>query len=255
MDARTQPIAVSRGMDKDRAVLLMMRAYAILTPLFIIHLNDEIAVGGPDLLFFPALFMLFLIRRLWIDLAGAFYLVFVLFALVSVLHVAGADGGVVRVLSVLRVPIIFMPYLVALQARAWTLEDMRRVLRDFVWAGGAAVAAGIVMHQLGIEVKETTQRLWFDGGSIARAAGLTGNTADYGHMTALWYAAPSSTRRASCPAAGCCWPPSRRRWRRGPSRSAPRARRRSTSSSSPSSPSRPWPRACSARAPSSPARR
>lgn len=86
--------------------------------------------------------------------------------------------------------------LFALSAPFWlvfTIGDftpgrIRRILMAALFGLYVAVAAGLILYALGIEIVDTQQDLYLGGGlgPTLRAGGLVGNSGSFGHITALF---------------------------------------------------------------------
>ena len=65
-------------------------------------------------------------------------------------------------------------------------QVVKRTLKAFGIGGGVAVAVGLILYILQIEIREEQQKLWVDGGFSFRAGGIIGNSGAFGHQTATW---------------------------------------------------------------------
>lgn len=168
-------------------MLALLVLYAALTPLVVVRPVGTSLVGAPDLLVVPALLVL-LAGRIRLTVPILLYLAYCVLAVVATVWAALRAGGSTELLLVVRTLAIAMPFILTYQIRTFGDREFTRIIAAFLLGGAASIIVGFILHKYGIELREGQQRLWLGGGqgSVARAAGLTGNTAGFGHLISIW---------------------------------------------------------------------
>lgn len=161
-------------------------AYGVLIPVIAAHLPGVGGVGAADLLLPVAFFVCFCVKpRGRFQISHLALVFFITAALVSLLQIQTAKDAVDCSIRWVRLLGIQLPFFFGL-----FFSVNRRLIDKTVaaWAcGGAlAIAIGVVLHALQIEVRSGQQKLWMDGAAQIRAGGLIGNSGAFGHMTATW---------------------------------------------------------------------
>jgi O-antigen ligase len=86
----------------------------------------------------------------------------------------------------IRIATSFIPLVVFDQLVSLDDRNYRLLRRLFLLSLMVGLVLGLFIFLLGIELKEEQQKLWFDGGSMNRAGGLTANSAAFGYLSGLF---------------------------------------------------------------------
>lgn len=188
-----------------RASLLFVVA---LGPLLVVRIVPGTPLGAIDVLAPVTLTLLMLSRRSWGGFRGIFLLYvcwLVASAFLGTLFFSESSFGAV-VVKVVRLVGITSPLFLAgaVRSNVWRTEEL--VLRIAVVTTTAGVVVGLVLHYLGITF-EDTQRLFLEGGGVARAAGLTGNTGSFGFLIAVALVLSQFCRDDLLPVSARIWRP------------------------------------------------
>lgn len=162
-------------------------AFVALTPLFAFRVSDDFSLGLIDFVAIPAAIVLLSNGSFLARPAARWAIAFASLALLSGGIGFAVHGFELRDLAVLRIAFIFLPMLYALSLEP-DIERLRRLTVIFVYSGALAVAVGIALHHLGIQLRSEQQMLWTGSGAgpSLRAGGLLGNSSDFGHFASTW---------------------------------------------------------------------
>ena len=172
---------------RDRPLLLLLTVYAGFSPVLVLRFGEDASAGLPDLLLPVAcLTLIGLWGRIRVTAPIVIYLAYIALTVVSSVASLLAGTPVVNLILTERLLAVFMPFLLVFQIDEFGEAAFGRLLAAFLIGGAVALTAAAGLHLAGIEVREQQQRLWLDEGSVSRAAGLTGNTGEFGHLVSLW---------------------------------------------------------------------
>jgi hypothetical protein len=173
----------------------LLLGYAALVPLVIIPLPIGESIGAADLLF--PIGVLALAGR-WSSIPResrllrtplAWFAAFAALSALSTVVTLLLGGSLVLDSSspflVVRMYALYLPLaLLATQPRL-SMERSLTLLRVVLISMTTAVAVGLVLQALGVQLRDQQQRIWGEAGSQLRAGGLLGNSGDFGHLAAL----------------------------------------------------------------------
>ena len=166
--------------------VLIAIAYGLLIPVIAAHLPGVGGVGAADILLPVAFFVCFCVKpkgRLQVSHLALMF--FITAALVSLLQIQSAKDAIDCSIRWVRLLGILLPFFFGLFF-AVNAQIINKTIAAWAIGGAVAIAIGIVLHALQIEVREGQQKLWMDGGASIRAGGLIGNSGAFAHMTATW---------------------------------------------------------------------
>lgn len=167
----------------------LIQLYSFFSPLVVLRIPNSGAFGASDFLFVPAAALFLLQRRRVLPGFTIFYLFFIVWAALSSIVQSDPDLTLRSFILAVRALSIYLPFLMVFQIREFSQFEFNRVVWAFILGGGLAIVIGLLSYELGVEIREGQQRIWFDGefGSGAlRAAGLLGSTGGFGHLISLW---------------------------------------------------------------------
>jgi hypothetical protein len=163
----------------------MISMYVLLTPILV--LSTPIGfLGATELLCFFGILTLISFKTIRLSTVSILYCVFlVYFVIVNIITalVKPVNGDL---FFVLRLVTSFLPFLLFDQMTNYSEKNLLLFRKLFLTGLTIAVITGLVMFIFGIELRDGQQRLWYDGGSMARAGGLTGNSGGFGFVSALF---------------------------------------------------------------------
>lgn len=167
------------------APVWMISMYVLLTPILV--LSTPIGfLGATELLCFFGILTLISFKTIRLSTVSILYCVFlVYFVIVNIITalVKPVNGDL---FFVLRLVTSFLPFLLFDQMTNYSEKNLLLFRKLFLTGLTIAVITGLVMFIFGIELRDGQQRLWYDGGSMARAGGLTGNSGGFGFVSALF---------------------------------------------------------------------
>lgn len=143
-------------------------------------------LGATELLSVFGLLTLISIETLRLSSASYVYISFLVYFVLVNLLLALTRPVNGDVILVLRLVTSFLPFLLFDQITNCSRENFFLFRKLFITSLSIAVIAGLAMFALGIELRDGQQRLWYDGGSMARAGGLTANSGGFGFVSALF---------------------------------------------------------------------
>lgn len=176
----------------DAHPMRLLLAYAAAVPLLIVPLPIGQSLGAADLLFPFAVWTLLRASSRKIDPLMLTFAAFVVAASLSTIYTLmtltrNDSQEIISMLLIVRMYAIYIPLLLVLAWRAPTEDKIVRIAHVIMVSGSLACLIGIVLHSLGIRIRDTQQVNWFGNGveSTLRAGGLLGNSGDFGHLAAV----------------------------------------------------------------------
>ena len=164
----------------------LIAAYGILVPVVAFNLPGVGGLGATDLLMPVGGFVLLATRRVGkVQLSHLALFGFCLAALISLIQIDQQKPAIDCFIRWVRLFGILIPFFFALHVP----NDDRLVIfafRTWMIGGLIAIAIGVILHALQIEVRSGQQRLWMVDGFSLRAGGLIGNSGVFGHLTSTW---------------------------------------------------------------------
>ena len=167
------------------ASVVMISMYVLLAPILV--LSTPIGfLGATELLFFFGVLTLISFKTIRLSTASILYSIFLVYFVIVNMIVALVKPVNGDLFLVLRLVTSFLPFLLFDQITNYSEKHFLLFRKLFLTGLSIAVLAGLVMFIFGIELRDGQQRLWYDGGSMARAGGLTGNSGGFGFVSALF---------------------------------------------------------------------
>ena len=167
------------------ASVWMISIYVLLTPILV--LSTPIGFfGATELLCFFGILTLISFKTIRLSTVSILYCVFLVYFIIVNMITALVKPVNGDLFLVLRLVTSFLPFLLFDQITNYSEKNLLLFLRLFLTGLSIAVIAGLVMFIFGIELRDGQQKLWYDGGSMARAGGLTGNSGGFGYVSALF---------------------------------------------------------------------
>lgn len=162
----------------------LLAAYCFLSPWVYIPVASRIYLSAVDILAPIAIIMLLMrpvFGQVALSLLAVGYIVWVAIQALVSIYVP------FDVIKIIRLANIFAPILISGIAFQLSPSQLRKLVRSFWFGLTIAVGAGILLYVAGIRTRDLQQEIWLAGGrSVARLGGITGNTAEFGHISALW---------------------------------------------------------------------
>ena len=156
--------------------MLVLLAYAFCIPLVAMHLPGVGGVGAADLLMPIGFLSLLLLRRVAsVQLSHIALAAFMLTALLSLSMIGQKRIALDCTIRWVRLNSIVVTFFFGLFMPT-TGRHLRCVLLAYGFGGLLAVVVGILLYELQIEIRDSQQKLWMDGGFQLRAGGLIGNS-------------------------------------------------------------------------------
>ncbi|MCA0945845.1 O-antigen ligase family protein [Salipiger pacificus] len=161
--------------------------YVALIPLVVLP-TPAGKIGAVDLLLPFALISILTYRSRQITIPETFLAFFGFFAFLATIFNIQLGVAPPSALMIVRVLAIFLPLVAVLGQTKFDDDDLWALTKVFLVSGGLALIIGIVMHHLGIQVRDDQQRNWYGNGlgQSLRAGGLLGNTGGFGHLASVW---------------------------------------------------------------------
>ena len=167
------------------ASVVMISMYVLFTPMLVISTPIGF-LGATELLSFFGVITLISLKTIRLSSVSILYSVFlVYFVIVNMIVVLVKPVNGDQFL-VLRLVTSFLPFLLFDQITNYSKKHFLLFRKLFLIGLSIAVIAGLILFTFGIELRDGQQRLWFEGGNMARAGGLTGNSAGFGFLSALF---------------------------------------------------------------------
>jgi O-antigen ligase len=164
----------------------LVGAYGFLIPVVAMNLPGVGGLGAADLLMPIGGLVIFSFRRTGkIQTAHVALALFSFAALISLTQIDVFRPLVDCTIRWVRLFGILIPFYFCLFIPV-NDKVLKCALSAWMIGGLTAIAIGIVIHILQIEVRAGQQRLWMNGCSMLRAGGLIGNSGAFGHMTSTW---------------------------------------------------------------------
>lgn len=168
----------------------LIMAYALLVPLVVVPTPLGKSIGAADLLLPLALVALAAGSRRDVAPWRVFLVLFLAGAMVvTALRLVSSDAASTdasEAILVVRVVVNYIPLALVLDWQHLTHQKVGQYVGAFLLSGSLAVFIGVVLHHLGVQVRDAQQQIWFEGrpGVVLRAGGLLGNSSDFGHLAA-----------------------------------------------------------------------
>lgn len=175
-------------MPKDKKfslLVLTVSMYIFFTPIFVASTPVGF-LGATELLSILGVLSLISLQRIHLSMASLAYLIFLLAFILSNLIVAATKSVGSSQLLLLRLLTSFLPFLLLDQSNFFNSNTLKLFQKLFIFSLTSSVIAGLIMFNLGIELRDGQQRLWYEGGNMARAGGLTGNSGGFGFVSAIF---------------------------------------------------------------------
>ena len=170
---------------KQMMLILIIYVYVFFTPIMVVSTPVGF-LGVPEMIFFFGLIVLLNLNKIRLSPPSILYFIFLLyFSAVNIL-VASIRSVSDDLFLFLRLFASFLPFLLLDQRDFYNDKNVLLFKKLFLTSLCMAVIAGLVMFVFGVELREGQQRIWYDGGSTIRAGGLTGNSAGFGFLCALF---------------------------------------------------------------------
>jgi O-antigen ligase len=166
--------------------MLVVLAYVFCIPLVAMHLPGVGGVGAADLLMPLGFVSLLLLRRVApVRLSHVALAAFMIAALLSLSMIDEKRIALDCTVRWVRLASIVVTFYFGLFMPV-SGRQLNRVFVAYGIAGLLAIAIGVLLYQLQIEIRDSQQKLWIDGGFQVRAGGLIGNSGAFGHLAATW---------------------------------------------------------------------
>lgn len=174
----------------DELIRAVLKAYAVCVPILYLPLGGA-AVSFVDL---AAPFALVYLALRGLSSLNYIYVIFLLYAAVAVLSVILSPlrtAGFLELLLAARLVFISLPFWLAAALGEMDEEDVHGLYRALLIGAALGVVSGLVLHYLGITVREEQQsfrigRPGVGAEEIYRAGGVVGGTSAYGQITAIF---------------------------------------------------------------------
>ena len=166
--------------------MLVVLMYVLCIPLIAMHLPGVGGVGAADLLMPIGFGSLLLLRRVApIQVSHLALAAFMMVALFSLSMIGEKRIALDCTIRWVRLTSIVVTFFFGLFMPA-SGRQMNRMLVAYGVGGLLAIVIGILLYELQIEIRDSQQKLWMNGGFQLRAGGLIGNSGAFGHLTATW---------------------------------------------------------------------
>lgn len=167
------------------ASVWMISMYVLLTPILV--LSTPIGfLGATELLCFFGILTLISFKTIRLSTVSILYCVFLIYFVIVNIIMALVKPVNGDLFLIFRLVTSFLPFLLFDQITNYSEKNLLLFVKLFLTGLSFAVIAGLIMFIFGIELRDGQQRLWYDGGSMARAGGLTGNSGGFGYVSALF---------------------------------------------------------------------
>lgn len=143
-------------------------------------------LGAPELIFPVAAIFLIIYNNVRLSAPSVLYLCFIMVLITANIINAPFRSLNAEIFLILRLVPSFFPFMLFDQIVSCTENQITRFWKYYIVSLGFSVVMGIGLFAMGIELRDGQQRLWFEGGSIARAGGLTANSAGFGFLCAIF---------------------------------------------------------------------
>lgn len=173
-----------RTSSAGHSFYMLLLMYCLLTPWAFIPVSGSLYITTADALFPLALLILIVAPSLPVTSTATLTVVYLAWAVLQSYFSASLEFEPARLY---RLAAVFMVLVLSTGRYSLTTAQFNVMIKAF-WCGlFIAIVGAIILHLAGIQVRDAQQQLWVaGGGSSVRLAGVTGNTAEFGHISALW---------------------------------------------------------------------
>lgn len=175
------------SVNYDKFIINLLIIYAILCPSIYYRANGN-AISIVDIILPVAVIVIMHKRFSRIPTVYIYYLLYIFFAMVSVLLSPFGYAEPEKIILVYRLFAISIPFCLVFFISNFTEKIAINIIISALIGTGIPVLIGLFLYYFGVEISDVQQRLWLGGGagSALRAGGIVGNSGDYGQIIALF---------------------------------------------------------------------
>lgn len=179
-------IQINKRIDDNFTILtFVIPLYVFLAPILVVPTPIGF-LGATEILSILGVLALLSHGSIRLSSVAVIYIIFLTYFVFINIFLAIITPVNSDVFLVLRLVTSFLPFLLFDQITDCSKKQLNSYSKLFLQGLSLAVIAGLLMFAFGIELRDGQQRLWYDGGSMARAGGLTANSGGFGYVSALF---------------------------------------------------------------------